>query len=99
LTPGEFRVYGNQLVTLNTDEIELADDFAMYPNPTSNAFALSVATNKVEVYSLTGQLVKSFNATFSENHVFDISDLNTGIYLVKASDNNNREKTMKLIKN
>jgi glycosidase len=99
LAPGEFRVYGNQLVTLNTDEIELADDFAMYPNPTSNTFALSVATNKVEIYSLTGQLVKSFNATFSENHVFDISDLNTGIYLVKASDNNNREKSMKLIKN
>ncbi|MDP2161769.1 MAG: T9SS type A sorting domain-containing protein, partial [Flavobacterium sp.] len=99
LAPGEFKVYGNQLVTLNTDEIELADDFAMYPNPTSNAFALSVATSKVDIYSVTGQLVKSFTAAFSENHVFDISELNTGIYMVKVSDNNNREKTMKLIKN
>ncbi|WP_291116499.1 alpha-amylase family glycosyl hydrolase [Flavobacterium sp. UBA6135] len=99
LAPGEFRVYGNQMVTLNTDEIELADDFAIHPNPASTSFTLNVSTNRVEVYSLTGQLVKSFTSAFSENHLFDISELNSGVYLVKASDSFNREKVMKLIKN
>jgi len=80
-------------------EIELADDFAIHPNPASTSFTLNVSTNRVEVYSLTGQLVKSFTSAFSENHLFDISELNSGVYLVKASDSFNREKVMKLIKN
>ncbi|GGD19894.1 alpha-amylase family glycosyl hydrolase [Flavobacterium orientale] len=99
LGPGEFKVYGNQLVTLNADDFELADDFEIYPNPATTSFSLNVSANRVEVYSLTGQLVKSFTASFSENHLFDVSELNSGIYMVKVSDTYNREKVMKLIKN
>jgi hypothetical protein len=46
---------------------------------------------------MTGQLVKSFqNKTKSD--VYEISDLNSGLYLVKVFDTNNNEKTLKLIK-
>jgi hypothetical protein len=71
---------------------------ALAPNPASNSFSISVATSKVEIYSVTGQLVKSFNKAYELNYSFDISDLNKGIYFVKAADENGREKTMKLIK-
>jgi hypothetical protein len=96
LQPGEFRIYGNQTVVLSTDE-NVMEQAALYPNPTSDVFALNIATAKVEVYALTGQLVKTFgsNAAFS---MYDVSSLNTGIYLVKVTDSDNRQSTLKLIR-
>ncbi|WP_321540023.1 T9SS type A sorting domain-containing protein [Flavobacterium piscinae] len=99
LQPGEFRVYGNQPSTLSTNNFEMISNVVLAPNPTSGAFTISVATTKVEIYSLTGQLVKSFNNTFSSDYAFDVSDLNNGIYFVKAVNEYGNEKTMKLIKN
>lgn len=96
LQPGEFRIYGNQTVVLGTDDNVMAQ-VALYPNPTSHIFALNVATAKVEVYALTGQLVK----TFGSNEVFgtyDVSNLNTGMYIVKVTDQDNRQSALKLIR-
>jgi len=50
------------------------------------------------VYSITGQRVKLYENITSEDYQFDINDLNSGIYLVKAYDGNNNSSTMKLIK-
>jgi hypothetical protein len=96
LQPGEFRIYGNQTVVLSTDE-NVMMQAALYPNPTSDVFALNIAAAKVEVYALTGQLVKIFgsNAAFS---MYDVSSLNTGIYLIKVTDSDNRQSTLKLIR-
>ncbi|WP_396149030.1 alpha-amylase family glycosyl hydrolase [Flavobacterium sp.] len=99
LQPGEFRVYGNQPSTLSTNNFEMNSNVTLAPNPASGSFTISVATTKVEVYSVTGQLVKSFNNSFSSDYSFDVSDLNKGIYFVKAADVNGSEKTMKLLKN
>ena len=99
LQPGQFRVYGNQPSTLSTNNFEMNTNVTLAPNPTSNSFTISVATTKVEIYSVTGQLVKSFNNSFDNNYSFDVTDLNKGIYFVKAADQNGSEKTMKLLKN
>ncbi len=98
LAPGEFRVYGNRLPTLSTESVVYANDFSIYPNPTSDDFSISVPTSKVEVYNITGQLMRKFEASFDESHMFSINDLTTGIYFVKATDLQGRENTMKLIK-
>jgi hypothetical protein len=98
LLPGQFRVFGNRPSTLSTSNFDMNSNVALAPNPASNSFSISVATSKVEIYSVTGQLVKSFNKAYELNYSFDISDLNKGIYFVKAADENGREKTMKLIK-
>jgi hypothetical protein len=98
LAPGEFRVYGNRLPTLSTESVVYANDFSIYPNPTSDVFSISVPTSKVEVYNITGQLMRKFEASFDESHMFSINDLTTGIYFVKATDLQGRENTMKLIK-
>ncbi len=97
LQPGEFRIYGNQTVVLGTDE-QVIEQAALYPNPTSDVFTLNIASAKIEVYALTGQLVKTFgaNAAFT---LFDVSSLNSGIYLVKVTDSDNRQSTLKLIRN
>ena len=70
--------------------------FSIYPNPASNNFSIKGNFEKAQVYTISGQLVKTFVS--SDNNQFSISDLNTGIYLVKVSDANNNSKTLKLIK-
>jgi 1,4-alpha-glucan branching enzyme len=95
---GGFRIYGNKPSTLGTDTFEVNGEMYLYPNPATNYFTLNTTTSKVEIYSITGQLVKSFNASTSIDNQYPISDLNQGIYLVKALNENNELKVMKLLK-
>ncbi|TRX21036.1 T9SS type A sorting domain-containing protein [Flavobacterium franklandianum] len=95
---GGYRIYGNKPSTLGTDTFEVNGEIYLYPNPATNYFTLNATTSKVEIYSITGQLVKSFNANQSKENQYPISDLNSGIYLVKAVDENNEQKVMKLLK-
>lgn len=92
---GGFRIYGNH-AALGTEDFSKINYVALSPNPASTYFTLNTDVSKVEIYSITGQLVKSYEGQV-ENNEYSISDLNTGLYLVKVSDNNH-EKTMKLIK-
>ena len=96
LQPGEFRIYGNKTVLLGEEE-HLAQTAALFPNPTSDVFAINIPVANVEVYTLTGQLVKSFGGA-SAFSTFDVSSLNAGIYLVKVTDSDKRQSTLKLIR-
>ncbi len=98
IPPGQYRVYGNQPGSLAVNEIDPMSDVSIYPNPATATFSINAATAKVEVYTVTGQLVKAFEGSSVEGHQFDISGLNAGLYLVKVTDMTNRFKTMKLIK-
>jgi len=98
IEPGGFRVYGNRLSTLSSSEFDTISNLSLYPNPTSGNFNINGQVSKVEVYSITGQLVKSFDSITSENYQFDVNELRSGVYLVKTFDSNNSSKTMKLVK-
>ncbi|GAA4031580.1 hypothetical protein GCM10022386_14470 [Flavobacterium cheonhonense] len=99
LAPGTFRVYGNQPAsTLGNNDYNALANVSLYPNPTSGSFTIKGQVYRVEVYSITGQRVKLYENITSEDYQFDINDLNSGIYLVKAYDGNNNSSTMKLIK-
>ncbi|WP_310559248.1 alpha-amylase family glycosyl hydrolase [Flavobacterium sp.] len=95
---GGFRIYGNKPSSLGTDTFEVNGEIYLYPNPTTNYFTLNTASSKVEIYSLTGQLVKSFKANQSKENQYSISDLKKGIYFVKACNENSELKVMKLLK-
>ena len=95
---GGFRVYGNKASALGTDTFEVNGEIYLYPNPTTNYFTLNITVSKVEIYSITGQLVKSFNANQSQENQFPISDLNQGMYIVKTLNENKQIKEMKLLK-
>ena len=97
IEPGGFRVYGNQPSSLNTDNFSALSYISLLPNPSTNFFSITIDSSKVFIYSMTGQLVKSFQNK-SKSDVYEISDLNSGMYLVKVFDTNNNEKTLKLIK-
>lgn len=95
---GGFRVYGNKPSSLGTNNFETMAMVSLYPNPTSNHFVINTNTTKVQIYTLTGQLVKSYLGLHSESFQFDSDDLSNGVYLVKAIDIYDNEKTMKLVK-
>jgi len=94
---GGFRIFGNAQA-LGVDDFSPIKSLALVPNPANNYFTLSEQVEKVELYSVTGQLVKSFQNTTSIEQQFNIEHLKSGIYLVKAFDANAQSKTIKLIK-
>lgn len=99
LEPGGFRVYGNKASTLSADSFETALGLKLFPNPTNNMFSINKNINILNVYSVTGKLVKTFTGTFQKGHNFDVSNLKQGLYLVKTKNDLGEEKTMKLLKN
>jgi len=95
---GQFRILGNkQAEALSIDE-EILLGFSIYPNPATTSFHVSTNVSDIEIYDLTGKLVKSFKGEFNRTDSFDISQLNTGMYIVKVENNNNQIKTTKLVK-
>jgi 1,4-alpha-glucan branching enzyme len=95
---GEFRIYGNKQANLAIADFEKENSVSLYPNPVSNYFTLNFAAVKVEIYAITGQLVKSFIANENVDFQFGVSDLKSGLYIVKALDINNKIQIVKLIK-
>lgn len=69
--------------------------FKLYPNPVQNHFELSsdLTIEKVEVYSMLGQLVKSFPM----QNQYEVSDLKKGSYLVKVTSGETSESKIILI--
>lgn len=82
---------------LGINNNEFNNTISLYPNPAKNSFSLSKDVEKIEVYSITGQLVKSYDATPANTPV-DINDINKGIYVIKITDSNNTTTTTKLVR-
>jgi len=97
IDPGQFKIYGNQLPALGTSHFDAMSTVGLYPNPASSQFALNIAASEVEVFNVTGQLVKHFEAQ-AEGFQYPVGDLRSGLYLVRVTDESNRQKTLKFIK-
>jgi hypothetical protein len=96
LQPGEYRIFGNQPATMGNEQFNTLTA-SLYPNPASSQFSLSIAAQKVEIYAMTGQLVKTFGAN-EAGYSYDAGSLSRGIYMVKVTDVNNAQSTIKLVK-
>lgn len=99
LQPGEFKIFGNKASTLSSPGFEHQNEVFIYPNPTSNSFSLNSGASKIQIYSLTGQLVKSFNKINQKYQTYNIIDLPNGIYFVKIYNEGKQTKVIKLVKN
>nr|WP_321221860.1 alpha-amylase family glycosyl hydrolase [uncultured Psychroserpens sp.] len=95
---GQFRIFGNVPSTLSTDSFEANTDFSIYPNPVNTSFKTNKAISSLEIFDITGKLVKTFKGDFTTDNAYDISDLTQSIYLVKLENNNGQTFTTKLIK-
>ncbi|MCD2257823.1 alpha-amylase family glycosyl hydrolase [Psychroserpens luteolus] len=98
IEPGQFRIFGNVPVTLSTEDFDTNNTFSIYPNPVNTSFKTNKTLNRLQIFDITGKLVKSFKGDFTENDTYDISDLTQSIYLVKIENDNGQTLTSKLIK-
>ncbi len=95
---GQFRILGNiASVALSVDD-EALSSFSIYPNPTQTSFSINANVSNLEVYDLTGKLVKSFKGELTNTDSFDISSLNSGMYIVRIENETNQTLTTKLVK-
>lgn len=95
---GQFRILGNQSVNALSLEDQTLSELSIFPNPSQSSFSVNTNTSKVEIYDLTGKLVKSFKGDFTRTDTFSISSLRSGIYIVKAENSVQQVKTTKLVK-
>ena len=87
LQPGEFKIFGNQSsIALSQNEYEI-DDVYFYPNPSEGHINFNKNVDLVEIYDITGKIVVTFENTV-KNRPINIDYLDTGLYLVKISNDN-----------
>lgn len=81
---------------LNAGEIEKGNEFVLFPNPSNGIFTIqSEASGNVEILDLTGK--KVFEGIVNQQLKIDLSEHNTGLYIVKFIDIENQVTTHKLI--
>ncbi len=83
--------------SLSIDDVEAAK-FSMYPNPAENVLSIaseSEAIRKVDIFNILGQniLSRSFGNNLSET--INISELNSGIYLVAINETTTKRLVVK----
>ena len=71
---------------MNVNEFRIAPTFTMYPNPTNFEFSIknTAALEEVSIFDALGRNVKNF--TQINEAIFDVSDLETGNYVIKVLD-------------
>lgn len=95
---GQFRILGNKPSNVLSVEDEALFGFTIYPNPSHDSFSINTNVSDIEIYDLTGKIVKAYRGDFTKSDTFDISTLNTGMYIIKVENDNNQTKTTKLVK-
>ena len=86
----------NNNTTLSTSNFNQNNlQVAVYPNPVNNILNVEVATDlkSIEIYNIQGQKVLS-----STQKQINITDLQTGIYMIKIEDTANAVATKKFVK-
>jgi predicted acyl esterase len=87
--------------TSNNNEFAntVSNEILVYPNPTSNVvniYAPTVSNYMVNVFDITGKLVKRENIN-SDYLLLDMNNMDRGIYIVEVIDQNSNYKSQKKI--
>ncbi len=84
--------------TLSTDDQSITQ-FGYYPNPVKDILSIRAKEHivNISVFNLMGQEVLTIKNSPKYEHQLDMSDLDTGVYLVKVSDNRT-STTVRIIK-
>ena len=83
---------------LSSESFETTTKLTVYPNPSNSIFNIDIDANaNIELFDITGKKLISQKIVFGTTEL-DLSNYNTGIYLLKVTNENNQSKTVKLIK-
>lgn len=88
----------NPLLTSSSITLKLQ----LWPNPSVKMLNLQLSkTDKVDSYSIhdmTGKLIRTIKANYSLRQQLNIEDLQTGVYMIRASGSDMGSVTLKFIK-
>ncbi|MFA8300186.1 MAG: T9SS type A sorting domain-containing protein [Hyphomicrobiales bacterium] len=88
--------YSLSLIPESVNETQ-QNNFVVYPNPATDVVTFksnnNTTVNKIEIFTTSGIKVKAIENSSSVS----VKDLNTGIYLFKATDNNNQHYIQKMV--
>jgi Secretion system C-terminal sorting domain len=81
----------------NTTFVNTEQKINLFPNPATTTFEIKNVSNlqSISIYDNLGRRVKEF---LRPENIYDISDLNSGIYYIKIKDSNGSVFDVKLIK-
>jgi choice-of-anchor B domain-containing protein len=68
-------------------------DFTMYPNPASDVLTISSTSEPIQfiaIYNVLGQMVLEFDVRDSNSEKINISELNSGVYLVQINNSTSK---------
>ncbi len=86
---GDVTVVGQAGSGTAVNDLSFENSISVYPNPTSGNVKIGLGNINnavsVDVYSLTGQLLKTVN-NVSSNSSIELGDLGQGYYILKVSD-------------
>jgi hypothetical protein len=86
---------------LGVDDVNLVTtNMSLFPNPANNVITLTSDTSikDITVFNNIGQLVLTKNSNFSTTNDLDISNLNSGLYIMNINSEDGRTQTKKFIK-
>ncbi len=97
----DIRVNNNPNPTLGVKGNELAQNIAIYPNPTSNVLNIETSEEiqSATIFAFDGRVVSTINKFEIGVNTINTSDLSTGMYLIKFEAENGATLTRKFVKN
>lgn len=86
----EFEIATHAVDAVLNTEVETLSDIVMYPNPANDVlnFKSDKTIESIQIFNLIGQEIK-FELINQRNPSFSISELNSGVYIVKAKSEEN----------
>lgn len=84
--------------SLGIDDHDLSPEFVIFPNPATDAITVQsdMLISEIKIFSITGQLIKAVDVNNQYSSI-DVSDLQTGLYLVTVSFGNSfRTQTLSI---
>lgn len=96
-------LYASNENVLGIDNVDLVNDFLVYPNPSQNMVIIKKKNNQTfseyQIFDLQGKLIKSKQCEFSNGElIVDISYLPPNTYLLKFITSNRQFNTIKIVR-
>lgn len=95
--------YFGEIILLEDKKLneDFADKYKIYPNPTNGILNVDLNKNNfrtIEVYSIDGKKIKSFDISFKKLVKIDLAHYPTGVYIIKLLDLKGKISSSKIIK-
>ncbi|TRX30277.1 T9SS type A sorting domain-containing protein [Flavobacterium sp. ZT3R18] len=86
------------MTTLGNSAFEFKSNLSVYPNPFNDVISITIDSNaKVEIYTLLGETIYSKEINSGTTQL-DLGNHASSMYLIKATNENNQSKTVKIVK-